>query len=597
MKLTEEQQQIINHRGNARVNAVAGSGKTTTLLNLVKARDDKPKTLYVAFNKSVKLEAEQKFQSAGLSHVDVLTAHSLAFRKVVAHNRYQVRNSYSNHEIKELLGLNAGTEKHHPYLLANHIGKYVAYFCNSSARKVQQLNYLDVVSGDQSRQFVANFYEVIQTGARKMLAMMDKGSIEVTHDFYLKKFQLSNPKLPYELILFDEAQDASPAMLDVIRRQQKAEKMLVGDAHQQIYGWRHAVNSLQQLDYPTLRLTTSFRFNQSVAALASQVLDYKSLITEKHQPVPIFGAGPGTSPYEEGVLARTNLELLKKAIERVESAGDGLSIYFEGNINSYTYAEDGTSIYDVLSLFNDRRESIRDPMIKSLSSFEQLEEYVEDSEDVQLGAIVEMVKLYQNDLPGMIKRLKELHAEDEDKAGADVIFSTVHRAKGMEYNTVELADDFITTEKIEKLLEGDENADHLTQQRITEEVNLLYVAATRACERLRIPESIMPESSVEVIEPAANTDASNQEEPRYSWGKYSRKSSAETSSADSTDGGFSKGGRTVEPMLKTYYKKWTRREEQQLVNELEDGKSISEIAENHDRTTGAIRTRIKKLGI
>ena len=579
------------------MNAVAGSGKTTTLLHLVKARENKPKTLYVAFNKSVKLEAEQKFKSAGLTNVDVLTAHSLAFRRVVARNRYQVRNSYSIHEIKEMLKLNAGTEKHHPYLLANHIGKFVTYFCNSNARKVQELSYLDVVSGEKSRQFVSSFYTVIQKGARKLLALMNEGSIEVTHDFYLKKFQLSNPDLPYDLILFDEAQDASPAMLDVIQRQDKAEKLLVGDAHQQIYGWRHAVNSLERIDYPTLRLSTSFRFNQPVAALASQILDYKQLITDNHQPVSIFGAGPGNSPYEEGVLARTNLELLKKAIEKADTADGNLKIYFEGNINSYTYAEDGTSIYDVLSLFNDRWDSIRDPLIKSLASFDQLEEYVEDSEDVQLGAIVEMVKLYQNELPGMIKRLKKLHVEDGGKASADVIFSTVHRAKGMEYNTVELADDFIIQEKIEQVLEDEKNPDHLLMQKISEEINLFYVASTRACERLKVPESIMPDSSVEVLKSAVNPDAEKPDESSYVWGKFSRFSGSESSENAPRDSGFSKGGRTVEPMLKTYYKKWTRREEQELINEVDSGKSTAEIAENHDRTTGAIRARMKKMGI
>ena len=91
---------------------------------------------------------------------------------------------------------------------------------------------------------------------------MNKGEIEITHDFYLKKFQLSNPVLYYDYILFDEGQDASPAMLDVFLKQQ-ATKVIVGDTHQQIYGWRFAVNSLEQVDFTTYHLSTSFRFGRA----------------------------------------------------------------------------------------------------------------------------------------------------------------------------------------------------------------------------------------------------------------------------------------------------------------------------------------------
>ncbi len=51
---------------------------------------------------------------------------------------------------------------------------------------------------------------------------MDKGEIEVIHDFYLKKFQLLGAQLALCYILFDEGQDASAAMLDVFFQQTAA---------------------------------------------------------------------------------------------------------------------------------------------------------------------------------------------------------------------------------------------------------------------------------------------------------------------------------------------------------------------------------------
>ena len=119
------------------------------------------------------------------------------------------------------------------------------------------------------------FYRMIEKQARIFLSKMDKGEIEITHDFYLKKFQLSNPTLFFDYILFDEGQDASAVMLDIFLKQ-KATKVIVGDTHQQIYGWRFAVNSLEKADFKTYQLSTSFRFSQDIANLAMEVLQWKN---------------------------------------------------------------------------------------------------------------------------------------------------------------------------------------------------------------------------------------------------------------------------------------------------------------------------------
>ena len=83
MQLTKEQTSIISSDGNIKINAVAGSGKTTTIISYAESRPKKSKILYLAFNKSVKLEASKKFKSKKLFNVDVQTAHSLAFKHTV----------------------------------------------------------------------------------------------------------------------------------------------------------------------------------------------------------------------------------------------------------------------------------------------------------------------------------------------------------------------------------------------------------------------------------------------------------------------------------------------------------------------------------
>jgi len=145
--------------------------------------------------------------------------------------------------------------------------------------------------------------------------MMDNGEIEVTHDFYLKKFQLSKPNLHFDYILFDEGQDASSAMLDVFFKQ-KATKVIIGDTHQQIYSWRFAVNSLEKADFKTFHLSTSFRFSQDIANLAMGILKWKNYL-EQNNPVVIKGDGMNQAHKIKAILARTNLGLLLTAIEFV----------------------------------------------------------------------------------------------------------------------------------------------------------------------------------------------------------------------------------------------------------------------------------------
>ena len=55
MKYTLQQQSILASEGNIKINAVAGSGKTTTMIEYAKTKPPKSKILYLAFNKSVKM--------------------------------------------------------------------------------------------------------------------------------------------------------------------------------------------------------------------------------------------------------------------------------------------------------------------------------------------------------------------------------------------------------------------------------------------------------------------------------------------------------------------------------------------------------------
>ena len=585
MELTQEQKEIINSTGDIKINAVAGSGKTTTVVEYARTRPEKSKILYLVFNKSVKLEAGAKFAKKGLKNVHVETVHSLAYKNIVFKHGYKVRASgYKTSEIAELLKLQGKGEKHTEYIVANHINRLITCFCNSDKQKLEDLNYLDSISEIKSKGFVGSFYNYIEKKAGLLLAKMDKGEIEITHDFYLKKFQLSSPQLDYDYILFDEGQDASAAMLDIFLKQ-KATKVIVGDSNQQIYSWRYAVNSLEKTGFQNYNLSTSFRFGADIANLATEVLKFKKYI-EREQTVQITGKGITKDFKTKAVLARTNLGLLVEAIECITQNENIKHIYFEGNIHSYTYAEDGASLYDVLNLYNKKHSQIRDKLIKSMKDLRDLEDYIKKTEDPQLGMMVEIVKKYGNQIHGIMKTIKEKHVSNEDKEKAELIFSTVHRSKGMEYDCITLVDDFITEKTLEKFKEG--KTQRYTPEKLNEEINLLYVALTRAKNTIHIPEQLVPKGfpgsqQIHVMKPELE-DLEEEIVEAVIEAPVRKKEKAYA----------------VEEVRKEFngaYLPWDEAADMELKQILREGLNVKEMAQHFGRTKGAIESRIRKLGL
>ena len=106
MQLTEEQQRIIAYvkqmkrGGRFKVEAKAGSGKTSTLVEVARANPDK-RFLYLAFNKAIVNEAKDKFPK----NVVVKTTHSLAYGKIITplqkQHRFRVQGKLTMFELKD----------------------------------------------------------------------------------------------------------------------------------------------------------------------------------------------------------------------------------------------------------------------------------------------------------------------------------------------------------------------------------------------------------------------------------------------------------------------------------------------------------------
>lgn len=573
IQLTDEQRAVIESKGDIKINAVAGSGKTSTLIHYAKKQNTKSRILYIAFNRSVKIEAQERFAKENLRNVDVQTAHSLAYRQIVFKYGFTVVSGYKPYEIVQLLSIqNSRTDPFASYAIAYHIIQYTAAFCASCESKVDNVDYYSTISDPKAQSFAHHYKDPIRQGTRLFLAKMDRGEIPVTHEFYLKKFQLSQPNLPYDYILFDEGQDASPVMLNIFLSQ-RATKVIVGDAHQQIYGWRRAINALGSVDFVNYPLTTSFRFDSTIADLAMKCLSWKKHFVD-FDPVKISGAGKSTSKKMKATLARTNLFLLRAAISMISSKASSKKLYFEGNINSYTYAAEGASIFDVLNLRRGNVSKIRDPLVQKMGSFEELVSYADESNDMELRMLIDIVEEYGNDLPQLISILKDRHVTDEDKKNADMIFSTVHRCKGMEYDQVTLEDDFINEERILRLCKKDPSTNDISLDKLEEEVNLAYVAITRTKNQVTLPDDMFPDEI-----------------------QFHKKASLPTTKKNSIKIGSSDWFLQKRSKHPNAYKPW-KPEDDLLLEKLHyKGTGIKELTKRFNRNEGAIRSRLKKLGL
>ena len=189
-----------------------------------------------------------------------------------------------------------------------------------------------------------------------------------------------------------------------------------------------------------------------------------------------------------------------------------------------------------------------------------------------------MVK-YQSELPYLIKKIKNAQVEIDEKDRADMIFSTIHKAKGMEYDQVTLTADFLTEDRLLETI-GSADKASLDKGRLGEEINLLYVGVTRTKQQLNMPNDLLP---VEMQEP---------EDEKKGTGFF-----------DLPDWRLSqheKSGKSIKQSRQTNpnaYKKWTAAEDQELQDRYAEQQPIKRISQEMGRNKGAIYSRLKKLGL
>ncbi len=418
MPLTEEQQAVVSSGSEAlKVVAFAGAGKTSTLRAYAQARPER-RMLYLAFNNAIAREAAGKFTP----NVTCLTTHSLAFRAVGHTYRHKLANNIRANQVAQALGLNPGDSS--GFAHANQSLRALKHFLSTSCADLHA--FAALVAGERKHQAAA-----IDGAARLWQAMCDPANeaMPMLHDGYLKLFQLSAPRLEYDTILFDEAQDANPVTLAIVR-QQSCAKVFVGDPHQQIYQFRYAENAMADPSLTDeLFLTESFRFGEEVAAAANRLLAVKR---ERNR---VRGGRRVPPSSTKACIARGNASLYRRAAQMAQQGG---TVCWVGGIDSYRL----DLLNDIWLLKAGRRSEIRDRFVAGFQDFDALQSYATAQDERDLKAWIRVIEGHTRwqAIPEEIALVRSRSVAQPE--GATMALATAHKSKLLEFGSVELADDF-----------------------------------------------------------------------------------------------------------------------------------------------------------
>ncbi|ELG5397434.1 ATP-dependent helicase [Salmonella enterica] len=448
---TPEQYAVIAWKGKRLVvSACAGSGKTTTLRRFAEENPTE-RMLYVAYNRAIRDEAEQKFPF----NVICKTSHQLAWPTVGKHYSQRLVNTLRLTDVARALNSRN-------WLLARLTLDVLNRFMCSALAKISEklLPDQDDCKGLQP--------ERILLSAQNIWAMMSSRQeiFPVTHDTYLKIYQLSKPDLSarYTTVLFDEAQDANPVTSAIIL-EQPCRVVLVGDTHQQIYRFRGADNALcaPQLECADrLWLTHSFRFGPEIAEVANRLLSLKGethKITGKGGSDRVLTMVPRTFGHH-AILHRSVCGVIRTALHWSLA---GKKVFWVGGMESY-------KIEDLLDLYwfsIDMTERMRhDRLTREYRDYDEYLQIAEDTGDVEMKQAIFILEQFFP-LPDRLTTLREQRVTTE--SDADVTVCTAHRGKGLEWDRVQLYDDF-----------ADILDPEMPDIKRHDEINLMYVATTRA---------------------------------------------------------------------------------------------------------------------
>ena len=522
--LTEQQQACVNWTNNPSghliIEAVAGSGKTFTILqmitNLVNSFHTagslpSKRIALMAFNAKVRDELKHRVNQLGLSAwVEVNTVHGFGF---AAYKKAHGPTAPNNFKLSDILApwlkqhrLNWELSK--PITTAVSIAKDSGmgiFFPNNTAEWRRLIAYHDL-SWNEEKLPLNLFLTLASDLFHKSL--LDTSKIDFSDMIYMPlKNNLPFPQ--FDFVFIDEAQDTNATRREVAKRMLKSgvpqyvedyeledlgvvlnsgspsgHLIAVGDRHQAIYGFTGADNDAldlikKEFSASELPLSTCFRCAKSIISHAQKLVSHiqprcGAITGEVILSMPeynfhenLFAHGTEHSYQTSAILCRKNAPLISLAFQlvnkripcRIEGKDIGQELI---KLCKKFKATDKPSLLSALNTHL-REQSAKLPAYK----LDILSDKISAITSVlQLPHITSLTLFYQT--------LEQLFSDYDPNSPPKLTLSSIHKSKGLEWPTVYLLG---------------RNAwmpsPFATQPWMQEqETNLTYVAITRAMEKL-----------------------------------------------------------------------------------------------------------------
>ncbi|XP_043569994.1 F-box DNA helicase 1 isoform X1 [Chiloscyllium plagiosum] len=495
IKLSPEQQQILRQESAPglviEIRGFAGTGKTTTLIEYARRRSHL-RFLYVISTKPVQMETKRILPP----NVECTTIHAMAYQHIGY--KYQRKRKLMVYDLQPFAIFKL-PEARGSFFRAKLICQSLCTFFLSTDETVTishlPEHYKGLSGGMRPVKHQAN-QQLIEDTKQIWEKMVNLGETKengyfMTRDGYLKLWQLSKPRLSqFDVILLDEAEDCSPVIMDIVLSQQCG-KFLVGDPHQQISEFEGTVDGLLKAHRSHLfRLTQSFRFGPKIAYVAATILEVYKQVKDK---TLVGGKQDGNIDNEAGqmaVLCRTNAAVFDEAVCIVTREKPS-KIYIIGGLDKFGM----NIILDIwMLMILEKKQAtkdlvIRDPFIRIFEhkgGLRGLKDYAVEAEDKELGERIALVEKYGLGLPALIEKITSCSVDD--LAFADVVLGTACKAKGYEFDTVQINNDLVK-------VSGYRHNRHMLLGFRLDTVpdidwNLLYIAVTRAKRHLVMNKSL-----------------------------------------------------------------------------------------------------------
>lgn len=449
---------------NLIIEALAGTGKSTTVEECVRRTPPEASVLVCAFNASIAEALKQRMPS----DVTVSTIHSFGFRALNAAStqRLEVNRYHVADMLKGLMGGSYDTrEARSAVAKLVSIAKGQAF----SWTRIDALRTLDAWGDAYGIAYPKGWdrKRIALLALQILRACEEQPGSQCDFDDMIWLPVVRGISIPrFDWVFVDETQDLNPSQLELVKRAGAGGRIVaVGDRRQAIYGFRGADKEaiprmIRELEADTLPLSITYRCPKLVVAEANELVPEleaapsapEGIVRECTEEVLLRDAQPG-----DMVLSRVNAPLLRLAFGWL-SQGRRAMIQgrdIGGDLASWIKAQGCGEGYGSVVKLQRKIGEWRRAEVERLTEAERDTQSVEDK-----AACLEALCSGRTDVADVLAHIEKLFG-DGTPAGA-ILLSSTHRAKGLEAPRVWLL------------------RDTYCRRPGAEEENLLYVAITRS---------------------------------------------------------------------------------------------------------------------